>query len=247
MRAQLLLDLGHALSGVHPRLWPQPFGDSESSSHADRTINLSYLVGITSDTALDILQNSKTLHNFEQSVHSCAYYDPSEAYFGVLAADATEVGGLELLPVPLPWADGGVDAADGDDDGVEDALPAGTSPGESTYTERTLDDFLAAGRAPERPAERMQAPGGRLRTSADVYNRLMWDASADAADHVVGYVDRFEGIMEMPLLSFKREVEDEAFVPFHRVEYFRRKSDSVRVWDRRSRVDLVFGSGNPSA
>jgi uncharacterized protein (UPF0248 family) len=194
------------------------------------------------------------------------YYDPAEAYVGVTAVDRTEVAGLELLTSPLAWSDGGVDADDGnDDDDAPTAPSSGANTGEATYIERSLDDFLSAGRAPARPAARTQAPGGRLRTSADVYNRLMWDASADSADYIVGYEDRFEGIMETPLLSFKREVEDEgtqsrmlyrtfplltslvAFVPFHRVEYFRRKSDGLRVWDRKTRVDLVFGSGNAPA
>jgi len=50
-------------------------------------------------------------------------------------------------------------------------------------------------------------------------------------------------VKEMPLGSWKREVEDEAFIPFHRVVYFRRKSDNVLVWDRKTKTDLLFGSG----
>jgi hypothetical protein len=52
----------------------------------------------------------------------------------------------------------------------------------------------------------------RLRTSAEVYNRLMWDGTFDVTDFVIGYEDRFLGVRETSLLSWKREVEDEAFV-----------------------------------
>ena len=50
------------------------------------------------------------------------------------------------------------------------------------------------------------------RTSLDVYNRLMWDPSISRGDYVIGYEDRFKGVKEVPLESWKREVEDEAFV-----------------------------------
>jgi uncharacterized protein (UPF0248 family) len=86
----------------------------------------------------------------------------------------------------------------------------------------------------------------------------MWDPSLNSSDYVIGYEDRFKGVKETPLGTWKREVEDEAFVstilntmimavvltdtqiPFHRVVYFRRKSDNVLVWDR-----WVFSQVNP--
>jgi len=77
-----------------------------------------------------------------------------------------------------------------------------------------------------------------------VYNRLMWDPQAgNRDDFVIGYEDRFKGIQEIVIADWKREVEDLEFIPFHRLVYFRRKSDDVIIWDRRSKVDLVFGSG----
>ena len=54
----------------------------------------------------------------------------------------------------------------------------------------------------------------KLRTSADVYNRLMWDPQYRRDDYMIGYEDRFVGVMELPLLEWKREVEDESFVSY---------------------------------
>jgi len=51
------------------------------------------------------------------------------------------------------------------------------------------------------------------------------------------------GIRETALGKWKREVEDESFIPFHRVIYFKRLVDGAHVWDRRTKVDLIFNSG----
>ena len=85
---------------------------------------------------------------------------------------------------------------------------------------------------------------GKLRPSHDVFNRLFWDEKYSVEDYLVGYEDRFKGVKEMILASWKRECTDEEFIPFHRVVYFREKGvDGKIVWDRRTRVDLIFGSG----
>lgn len=52
--------------------------------------------------------------------------------------------------------------------------------------------------------------------------------------------------MEMKVEDWKGgDVTDEEFIPQHRILYFRRASDAVRVWDRKRRLDGVFGSGVP--
>ncbi|KAJ4421812.1 hypothetical protein N0V82_003511 [Gnomoniopsis sp. IMI 355080] len=95
-----------------------------------------------------------------------------------------------------------------------------------------------------RSAVGLKRPGaGKFRTAADVLNRLRWDASYDHNDFVVGYEDRFLGAMERELDAWKSEQTHEEFIPQHRILYFKRRSDGVIVWERRTRVDLVFGSG----
>ncbi|KAI9218925.1 hypothetical protein BC828DRAFT_349906 [Blastocladiella britannica] len=83
---------------------------------------------------------------------------------------------------------------------------------------------------------------GKLRSSKDIMNRLLWDKAAyDPNDYVVGYLDRFDGIMERALLAFKPDDEsDPDWVPMHRIVHFRRVSDNVKVWDRKNKIDLVF-------
>jgi uncharacterized protein (UPF0248 family) len=219
----------------NPRLWPQPFVDGgfvdgdAATSGLDRTLNLSYLIGVRGSAA-DLAANS-ALSDFERLVHGQeTYYDPTEAYFGVTATKSGGLADLQVAPTTIAWIDGGVDPVEEDED--NDFGPRLDSEPEA---------FVDATNAVT--AKPTQARGGKLRTSADVYNRLMWDPHADRADYAVGYEDRFVGVMEMPLTNWKREVEDEAFVPFHRVVHFRRVSDGMLVWDRRNRVDMVFGSG----
>ncbi|WP_432991347.1 RNA repair domain-containing protein [Dactylosporangium sp. CA-233914] len=76
-----------------------------------------------------------------------------------------------------------------------------------------------------------------LRPVQDVVSRIRYDATLDAARFLVGYTERGAGIRETPLPAFVSGGD----VPWHRVQYV--KAGSVTVWDRRSRVDLVFGPG----
>ena len=60
---------------------------------------------------------------------------------------------------------------------------------------------------------------------------------------MLGYLDRFEGLKEIPVDLWLSETTEEDFVPQHRIQYFKRVSDGTEVWDREKRIDLVFGSG----
>lgn len=88
-----------------------------------------------------------------------------------------------------------------------------------------------------------QPQTGKFRTVLNVMKRLRWDPSMDASDYTVGYVDRFVGAQERPLEQWKTEQTDEEFIPQHRILYFKRKTDRSIVWERRTRIDDVFGSG----
>ncbi|KAK0718248.1 hypothetical protein B0T26DRAFT_647738 [Lasiosphaeria miniovina] len=85
--------------------------------------------------------------------------------------------------------------------------------------------------------------GRKFRTAADVMNRLRWDGGFAEGDFLVGYEDRFVGACERPLDAWKTEQTDEEFIPQHRILYFKRRSDGVVVWERRTRLDEIFGSG----
>lgn len=113
--------------------------------------------------------------------------------------------------------------------------------------------------------ETVQSAAGRLRPAHDVIARLQWDACMTSPatttttdgdisveetqprlQHVtVGYLDRFEGMQEVPFAQFNWSAEladaeeDELCIPRHRIWYF--KYRGRLMWDRRSRVDQVFG------
>ncbi|XP_031155305.1 leukocyte receptor cluster member 9 isoform X1 [Sander lucioperca] len=91
----------------------------------------------------------------------------------------------------------------------------------------------------------------RMRTADDVISRILWDPSADGSEFVVGYVDRFLGVLERPFNDFNWDTDpcdcdysSELALPRHRIQYFTYRGH--RVWDRHSRTDRVFGSTGQS-
>uniref|UniRef100_A0A4W5KC81 C3H1-type domain-containing protein n=1 Tax=Hucho hucho TaxID=62062 RepID=A0A4W5KC81_9TELE len=87
----------------------------------------------------------------------------------------------------------------------------------------------------------------RMRTADDVISRILWDPSVEPADFVVGYVDRFLGVLERPFSEFNWDADpcdcdysSELALPRHRIQYFTHRGR--RVWDRNNRTDRVFGS-----
>jgi uncharacterized protein (UPF0248 family) len=70
-----------------------------------------------------------------------------------------------------------------------------------------------------------------------VLKRLRWDPRIDIADFTIGYLERFEGIKEIPLQDWISETSEEDFIPQHRIRYFKLNSDQEIVCHR------VFGSG----
>jgi uncharacterized protein (UPF0248 family) len=80
----------------------------------------------------------------------------------------------------------------------------------------------------------------RLRTSQEVHNRIMWDDAYDASDFIVGYMDRFDGMMEIALNEFL-PIDKGGDIAYHRIYYFRQ--GPVVMWDRNNRIDKIFGSG----
>lgn len=91
----------------------------------------------------------------------------------------------------------------------------------------------------------------RMRTADDVISRILWDPSVDASEFVVGYVDRFLGVLERPFNDFNWDTNPcdcdysaELALPRHRIQYFTYRGH--RVWDRHTRTDRVFGSTGQS-
>ncbi|CAH8474486.1 unnamed protein product [Schistosoma intercalatum] len=84
-----------------------------------------------------------------------------------------------------------------------------------------------------------------MRTAGDVVKRVLWDEKIPQKFITIGYLDRFKGILEKPFDDFSWEPLDSLDyftfgVPEHRIQYFKYKD--IVVWDKRFRIDRVFGS-----
>ena len=137
------------------------------------------------------------------------------------------------------WGDYVVLDAVGDDDSEEDES-------EDDLIDPDVEELAAKQKANKANKYRQTASGksGRkLRPATDILSRLRWDPAFDSGDYIIGYDDRFLGEMEMPLENWKGDQTHEDFIPMHRVLYFKRKTDGVIVWDRRTRRDEIFRSG----
>lgn len=84
-----------------------------------------------------------------------------------------------------------------------------------------------------------------MRTAMDVVKRILWDKALLQDEFLVGYLDRIDGLKEKYFNAFSWE--DIASVdytvlaiPKHRIQYFKYKGEIV--WDKRCRLDNVFGS-----
>lgn len=84
-----------------------------------------------------------------------------------------------------------------------------------------------------------------MKTATDVIKRIQWDKQLNPEHFIVGYLDRFIGVVEQPFLAFYwgdiAEVDHLTLaIPKHRIQYFKYKDEVV--WDKRVRLDNVFGS-----
>jgi 2'-5' RNA ligase/uncharacterized protein (UPF0248 family) len=84
-----------------------------------------------------------------------------------------------------------------------------------------------------------------MKTAEDVINRIFWDKEINRDFITVGYLDRFLGIKEVLFNLFDWgdivEADINALaIPRHRIHYFKYKNELL--WDKKSRLDNVFGS-----
>ncbi|KAJ4392629.1 hypothetical protein N0V85_006915 [Neurospora sp. IMI 360204] len=237
-------------------MWPARFVEADTASQqteADeqtategigpRDYQASYLLGLDADTntskedlklALGSIQTA--LQRFEEAIRS------DDNWMSASVVKRSELGNLQL-DTRNDWVGEytpGEDESDSDaeDDEEEDASLL-----------EDLDEAVPKkkkGKNKKATEEQQQPrlePGPKLRSAADVMNRLRWDSAIDSSDYVVGYEDRFLGVKERVLDMWKTEQTDEEFIPQHRIVFFKRRSDGQVVWDRKMKKDEVFGSG----
>lgn len=189
-----------------------------------------------------------TLGRFEEQIRRDErHFDAQSSWMSASVVKAAEVASLVVDNREWgQYALGDDESDEEDNDEVEgDAVRTGTLGDEynEQYYSRSNKKDKATTNQPRSVVVPKPAGAGKFRTAADVLNRLRWDPSLDSADYVVGYEDRFLGAMEKGLDAWKLEQTHEEFIPQHRVLYFKRKSDGIVVWERRTRKDLLFGSG----
>lgn len=233
----LLVSLHAAVPNVHARFWPQRFTDA-STDHNE--LNGFYLFGLAPispserDSGALLSALTKCLRTFEEDLHAHeGYHDPTNStYLSVTHAKRSQLPQNVILD-PYTWPD---DTHEVFDDDSDDGVTATPDQGEEVPASQRK------GKGKAKSTTHVPAPT-KLRTSIDIFNRICWDTSLGKDNYLIGYEDRFTGIKETRLELWSREVEDESFIPFHRVVYFKRIVDGVIVWDKRTKVDLIFGSG----
>ncbi|KAJ3297467.1 hypothetical protein HDU79_003548 [Rhizoclosmatium sp. JEL0117] len=119
---------------------------------------------------------------------------------------------------------------------------------ESAHSEKNVDMENCRDTAPIVPRPQSNAnvfKSGKLRSSEDVFNRILWDNTFEREYFVIGYMDRFTGMQELSFNDFairKADQQGEDWIPFHRVWYFKevKKGGERLMWDRKTKTDLIF-------
>jgi poly(A) polymerase Pap1/uncharacterized protein (UPF0248 family) len=244
----LVVDINKALPDVEVRIWPARFTDT-SVSASPTDYQGSYLIGLSRKPEVEaqLTKDEKSLAKqalhkaftrFEEQLQSDdKNYDPSTSWVGISLVKPSDVKDVKLDD--REWGDYIPDFDDDSDD--EDEIEDGISEDE---------DLLPAQKLPlrSRPSpSSTPVSSTKLRPASDVLNRLRWDPNLDPSEYIVGYEDRFLGAKETSLERWKTEQTDDEFIPQHRILYFKRRGDGEIVWERKTRIDLVFGSGISSA
>ncbi|KAH8160407.1 hypothetical protein CIB48_g7840 [Xylaria polymorpha] len=249
----LLVDLNRRLPNIHARIWPARFvnedvSEDETDYQGYYLIGLDKLEGSNEEPMSrdDIKTTLGSLHaalqKFEGQIRGDEkYFDSNTSWMSASLVNRAELGTLRLDSREWGEYTIGDDGFDEDEEEEEDEIVGSDDEGHSgpeALTGKSKSKKATTARQPTRPAY-----SGKFRSSADVINRIRWDPNMDSGDYIVGYEDRFLGTKERALDTWKSEQTDEEFIPQHRILYFKRKSDSVIVWDRKERRDTVFGSG----
>ncbi|EJT78999.1 hypothetical protein GGTG_04090 [Gaeumannomyces tritici R3-111a-1] len=268
----ILVDVSRRLPNVLARMWPERFVDAAAAAasagdgqESDREYQGCYLVGLEHQQQQDSEGGTPSkedqraaggtlqslLQRFEELIRGDAkYYDSNCMWMSASVVRRDDLGGLAVDGREWGEFTAGDDEEDeedededtdrdGDDDSLEDDLAALSVSRKERKKKKGRKVRDAASSSASRPG----GSGAKFRAAADVISRLRWDPSLDSSDYIVGYEDRFKGAMERSLDAWKSEQTDEEFIPQHRILYFKRRSDGVIVWERRTRKDELFGSG----
>ncbi len=139
--------------------------------------------------------------------------------------------------------DSGHDGKESHDDKQDEDLEKGSSDDDANHYQKKKK---GKGRKKQHIEEdKIKGKKPRMKTATEVIHRILWDEQLCQDHFVIGYLDRFLGVMERPFTDFSWEdiasVDyDTLAIPKHRIQYFKYKDDVV--WDKTIRLDDVFGS-----
>ncbi|GAW08805.1 duf455 domain-containing protein [Lentinula edodes] len=255
----LLVHLYTAVPSINVRFWPVRFADTETIDSTDDARNLHgfYLFGLSPFSSaspsklqeIELAALTQCIRSFEADLQSnVKYYDSQTTFIslGIMTQKSLkkETGLTNIIPDSFTWSDNGFDPVDDDEENIEEKDDEFDIPGpeQSMISASQRKKALAA--STRNKATLYTPTPGKLRTSADVMNRLLWDPVLGKKEYIVGYEDRFLGIQELKLRDWvMKEVEHESFIPQHRIVYFKHLTNGEIVWDKRKKIDMVFGSG----
>jgi uncharacterized protein (UPF0248 family) len=235
----LMVKLGR-LDGVYARAWPARFWQppAEEFEKTGTQFKGYYFVGISAkyqnEAGRKRLLSGKVLtavREFERAVRDGKEFQNGNVWLDMDVIPKKKILELDLVIDKRDWvreisaASPNQDYHDADHDnevGVVETAP--TVPTKAPVSRKT-------GPASLRPAQ-------------DIIARIKWDPQLVVTDFLIGYEDRFVGVKETDLRKWKSEQTDEEFIPMHRIVWVRRKGEhGEKVWDRKNKIDKIFGSG----
>jgi uncharacterized protein (UPF0248 family) len=255
----LLVDLHRRAAGIHARMWPARFIVSDTSDNQEeeegRDYRGCYLIALEkldADMGKDELKAAlggmrTALRRFEEMMRGDEkYFDARSCWLAGEIVNRSDLGS-NLEVDEREWGEytAGDDEDDEDEEDEEEDISSGFEDldiADVTGKKKTKKQQRKDKEKKQEEEYKLET-GKKFRTAADVMNRIRWDPEMDSSDFLVGYEDRFVGAREKALDAWKSEQTDEEFIPQHRILYFKRKSDGEVLWERRTRKDVIFGSG----
>jgi uncharacterized protein (UPF0248 family) len=230
---------------IQGRAWPQRFRVPDSDDGVDNGRLGYYLVGVSAkqeypeddpDNDTKKLLEGKVViaaREFERVIRDSKRFDGTHAWIDAEVVSKKKVYDMGLVIDTRDWS---AEAA-----AMASAAEATTSTSATQHVESSSkgkDSKTLSASVPRTKSS------NKLRPVQDIISRIKWDPDLSADDFIIGYEDRFAGVMEIDLLNWKTDQTHLEFIPAHRIVWIRRKGDDgERVWDRRARFDALFGSG----
>jgi poly(A) polymerase Pap1/2'-5' RNA ligase/uncharacterized protein (UPF0248 family)/endonuclease/exonuclease/phosphatase family metal-dependent hydrolase len=238
----ILVALGR-IQEVQGRIWPAMFTSTDEISN---TTDLSgyYLVSVSNrnenlepDPDNKGLIHGKVLsasREYERLAQQSKLVDGTHAWVAVEVATKKKVWDMGLIIDPRNWTNLATGVV---------SQPTEAELNHVTGTIQTVHRYDHQNK-PSESSSSQHGGSRKLRPVQDIISRIIWDEAFDENNYIIGYEDRFSGIMEIDLVNWKTEQTDLEFIPTHRIVWIRQKGDEgEKVWDRRTRYDALFHSG----